>query len=143
MRQARKKRLRHIAVLPVLMTLLNGVCGFAAINFAARGMEEPHRLLLVKPELTFFAAAAMMIFLGMVADALDGRLARIAQSTGSFGGQLDSMSDMITFGVAPALLMLWVVESSLADISPASPVFFAFGHREISTARAMSRRAVM
>ena len=119
----RKKRLRRIAVLPVLMTLLNGVCGFTAINFAARGMDDPHRLLIVKPELTFFAAAAMMIFLGMVADALDGRLARMARSTSSFGGHLDSMSDMLTFGAAPALLMLWVVEASLTEIRPASPIF--------------------
>lgn len=121
--QPKQQRLRRIAVLPVLMTLLNGVCGFTAINFAARGMEEPHRLLVIKPELTFFSAAAIMIFLGMIADALDGRLARMARSTSSFGGQLDSMSDMITFGVAPAILMLWVVEGSLADIRPATPVF--------------------
>lgn len=105
------------------MTLLNAVCGFTAIIFAARGMNDPDRLFLVRPELTFFAAAAIMIFLGMVADMLDGFLARMARSTSSFGGHLDSMSDMLTFGVAPAFLMLLVVENSIQEIGHASPVF--------------------
>lgn len=105
------------------MTLLNAVCGFTAIIFAARGMNDPDRLLLVRPELTFFAASAIMIFLGMVADMLDGFLARMARSTSSFGGHLDSMSDMLTFGAAPAFLMLLVVENSIQEIGPASPVF--------------------
>jgi CDP-diacylglycerol--serine O-phosphatidyltransferase len=106
------------------MTLLNAVCGFTAIIFAARGMNDPHRLLLERPELTFFAASAIMIFLGMVADMLDGLLARMARSTSSFGGHLDSMSDMLTFGAAPAFLMLLVVENSM-EIGHASPVFAA------------------
>ncbi len=118
-----RKRLKPIAALPSLMTLLNAVCGFTAINFAARGLENPHELFIQKPELTFFAAAAIMIFLGMIADALDGRLARMAQTTSSFGGQLDSMSDMLTFGAAPAILMLWMVESSISEIRLATPVF--------------------
>ena len=100
-----QRRLRQIAVLPSLVTLLNAICGFAAIHFAARGMNEPNRLWLHKPELTFFAAAAWMIFLAMIADALDGRLARMSRSTSSFGGQLDSLSDMVSFGLAPAFLM--------------------------------------
>ena len=51
-----KQRLRHVAVLPSLLTLLNAICGFAAIHFAARGMSSPDAfaLWLEKPELTFF-----------------------------------------------------------------------------------------
>lgn len=123
--QARKKRskrkLRQIAVLPSLVTLLNAVCGFAAIHFTARGMGEPDGLWLHKPQLTFFAAAGYMIFAAMIADALDGRLARMSRSTSSFGGQLDSLSDIISFGVAPAFLMVSVTESYLQ--SPAAPAF--------------------
>jgi len=119
-----QRRLRQIAVLPSLVTLLNAICGFAAIHFAARGMNEPNRLWLHKPELTFFAAAAWMIFLAMIADALDGRLARMSRSTSSFGGQLDSLSDMVSFGLAPAFLMLRVVENALREsIGPVSPAF--------------------
>jgi len=49
----------------------------------------------------------------MVADMLDGRLARMSKSTSSFGGQLDSICDIISFGVAPAFLMLKVLEHQL------------------------------
>ncbi len=116
-----RRRLRNIAVLPSLITLMNGLCGFAAIHFAARGMNEPDRLWFDKPELTFFAAAAWMIFFAMVADAVDGFVARRSGSTSNFGGQLDSLADVISFGVAPAFLMLRVVESGLQ--ASASPLF--------------------
>jgi CDP-diacylglycerol--serine O-phosphatidyltransferase len=57
-----------------------------------------------------------MILVAMLADMLDGRLARMSQHTSSFGGQLDSLCDVISFGVAPAFLMLKLVESKL-DLS--------------------------
>ena len=132
------KRLRRVAVLPALVTLVNALCGFAAIHFAARGMNEPNRLWWERPELTYFAAAAWMIFLAMIADALDGFVARRSGSSSDFGGQLDSLSDMISFGVAPAFLMLRVVESGLKDIvSPVSPVFGSFSGRLLWLAAAM------
>ncbi|MCL2600239.1 MAG: CDP-alcohol phosphatidyltransferase family protein, partial [Treponema sp.] len=59
----------------------------------------------------FFALAGYMIVLGMVADVLDGHVARISKSTSSFGAQLDSLCDVITFGVAPAFLMVKLVEA--------------------------------
>jgi CDP-diacylglycerol--serine O-phosphatidyltransferase len=49
----------------------------------------------------------------MIADMLDGRLARMSQNTSSFGGQLDSLCDVVSFGAAPAFLMLKVLESEL------------------------------
>jgi CDP-diacylglycerol--serine O-phosphatidyltransferase len=58
--------------------------------------------------------AGYMIFFAMIADMLDGHLARLSQSTSSFGGQLDSLCDVISFGIAPAFLMLRVVETNLA-----------------------------
>jgi CDP-diacylglycerol--serine O-phosphatidyltransferase len=60
--------------------------------------------------ISYFALAGYMIFLGMVADVLDGHVARISQSTSSFGAQLDSLCDVISFGAAPAFLMLKLVE---------------------------------
>ena len=120
----RPKRLRKVAVLPSLVTLLNAVCGFAAIHFTARGMNEPERLWLEKPELTFFAAAGWMIFLAMICDGLDGFVARMSRGSSSFGGQLDSLADMVSFGVAPAFLMLRVVENYFKEvIGTVSPVF--------------------
>ena len=112
----RHKPLRAVAVLPSLVTLLNAVCGFTAIHFAARGMNDPHALWFHKPPLTFFAAAGYMIFFAMIADALDGFLARKSGSASDFGEQLDSLADIISFGIAPAFLMIRVVESSLQDV---------------------------
>jgi CDP-diacylglycerol--serine O-phosphatidyltransferase len=63
-----------------------------------------------------FAWAGFMIFIAMIADMLDGRVARISQTTSSFGGQLDSMCDMISFGVAPAFLALRVLDYSLVGL---------------------------
>jgi len=131
----KRRRLRNIAVLPSLITLMNGLCGFAAIHFAARGMNEPDRLWFKNPELTFFAAAAWMIFFAMVADAVDGFVARRSGSTSNFGGQLDSLSDVISFGVAPAFLMLRVVESGLQ--ASASPLFGGFAGRLLWLAAAL------
>ena len=106
-RRVRKQRVRYIALLPSLITILNGVFGFIAIALASKD---------VTPEAgqwSCFAAAGYMVLLAMVADMLDGRLARMSQSTSSFGGQLDSLCDMVSFGVAPAFLMLKLVEYKL------------------------------
>jgi len=106
-RRMRKHRLRYIAILPSLITILNGVFGFTAIALASKD---------VKPDAgqwSCFTVAGYMVLVAMFADMLDGRLARMSQSTSSFGGQLDSLCDMISFGVAPAFLMLKLVESKL------------------------------
>jgi CDP-diacylglycerol--serine O-phosphatidyltransferase len=52
-----------------------------------------------------FEGAAVAIFIGMIADGLDGRIARLTNTQTAFGAQYDSLSDMVTFGVAPSLLI--------------------------------------
>ncbi len=52
-----------------------------------------------------YEIAAVAIFIGMIADGLDGRIARLTNTQSEFGAQYDSLSDMVTFGVAPALLL--------------------------------------
>jgi len=52
-----------------------------------------------------FEAAVMAIFTGMIADGLDGRIARLTNTETAFGAEYDSLSDMVTFGVAPALML--------------------------------------
>jgi CDP-diacylglycerol--serine O-phosphatidyltransferase len=107
----KKRRLKYIAILPSLVTLMNGFCGFTAIVFASKGLDavwKPN--LLPKISVSYFALAGYMIFLGMVADVLDGHVARISKSTSSFGAQLDSLCDAISFGVAPAFLMLKLID---------------------------------
>jgi CDP-diacylglycerol--serine O-phosphatidyltransferase len=110
----KRRRLKYIAILPSLVTLMNGFCGFASILLASQGPDMVWRpLLLPKTNVSYFALAGYMIFLGMIADVLDGHLARISNSTSNFGAQLDSLCDVITFGVAPAFLMLKLVQVHL------------------------------
>jgi CDP-diacylglycerol--serine O-phosphatidyltransferase len=114
----RKRRLKYIAILPSLVTLMNGLCGFIAIVFASRGLDiawSPQ--ILPKVHVSFFALAGYMIFLGMIADVLDGHVARISKTTSSFGAQLDSLCDAISFGVAPAFLMLKLIEGQSLHLS--------------------------
>ena len=120
LRRVRRQRLKYIAILPSLVTILNGVCGFIAIVFASKGAN------LGFGQFSYFAMSGYMILLAMIADMFDGRLARMNQSTSSFGGQLDSLCDVISFGVAPAFLMLQVLEYKLAGFAGLNPVAETF-----------------
>lgn len=108
-RHGRRAYIRSVYFLPSLATLGNAVSGFGAIYVAtlmAQGgalPKDPWGSFFVTRG---FAAAAYLIFLAMVFDALDGRLARFARHTTDFGGQLDSMADVVSFGLAPAFVAL-------------------------------------
>ncbi len=137
LRRVRRQRLKYIAILPSLITILNGVCGFAAIVFAGKGaLAATNDFSYHMLGLTYFAMSGYMILLAMIADMLDGRLARMHQSTSSFGGQLDSLCDIISFGVAPAFLMLKVLESKLAEFAGLNPATETFMQRFIWLAAA-------
>ena len=91
--------MKKIAIIPTMLTLGNAVCGFSSIVLASKidGLPESKYL--------FFSSAGLL-FLAMVFDALDGYVARLSKSASDFGGQLDSLCDAISFGVAPAFLLL-------------------------------------
>lgn len=96
--------MKRAPLLPTLLTLANGVCGFAAIAYASKitldgGLSRD----LVD---FYFLLSSLLILAGMVFDVLDGYAARLSRSTSEFGGQLDSLCDAITFGAAPAFLLL-------------------------------------
>jgi CDP-diacylglycerol--serine O-phosphatidyltransferase len=93
---------RKIAVIPTLLTLGNAVCGFASIAYAGKisGAETS------ADADSFFAQAGWLIIVAMIFDALDGYVARLSKSTSDFGMQLDSLCDAISFGLAPAILLL-------------------------------------
>ena len=94
----RVRRLSHLSVnrmVPNVLTLLALCAGMTAIRFAINGQ---------------FQYATFTIIAAGVFDGLDGRLARLLKATSSFGAELDSLSDFISFGVAPAaVLYLWTM----------------------------------
>ena len=94
---------RGIYVLPTLFTIGTIFCGFYAVTSALKGE---------------FNLAAIAIGFAVVFDGLDGRIARMTNSCSEFGGQIDSLADVVTFGLAPAILAyLWGVRA----LSPESP----------------------
>jgi CDP-diacylglycerol--serine O-phosphatidyltransferase len=93
---------KKIAILPTLLTLGNGLCGFAAIAYASKIV--PHAT--VEEIDHYFVLSAVLIFSAMIFDVLDGYAARLSKSASDFGGQLDSLCDAISFGAAPAFLLL-------------------------------------
>lgn len=94
----RKRRRLTLAVLPTLLTLGNGVCGMASIAVATSALLD-----WTNEEQLF--VAGLLIFAGMVFDALDGSAARMTGQSSEFGAQLDSLCDAITFGAAPAVIV--------------------------------------
>lgn len=119
-RRRRERRLKRIAMLPALFTLGNLLFGFTAIcccllSIKADGADLAEITLgsahveRVLP--TFLSIGAILIAMGLICDGLDGRVARWSRKTSDFGGQLDSLADVITFGAAPALLVICLIIS--------------------------------
>lgn len=91
-----KRRLRKgMYILPSLFTAANIGAGYFAISQTLQGTQT---------EFWHFDLAAMAIGVAVVADGLDGRIARMTNTTSDFGREFDSLADVITFGVAPAVL---------------------------------------
>ena len=119
--QRRRRRAVRVtaAVLPTLLTLGNLLAGGAAIFLASRppGATLPW-------DWTALTFAAACIFVGMVFDGLDGRIARLTGTTSDLGEQLDSMADMVTFGVAPAFLAVQLVGIGTPFLSLKGDLYF-------------------
>lgn len=96
--------MKKIAVLPSLLTVGNAFCGFLAISYAADAIALASGPGGAAAFSSKIQVAAWLLFGAMIFDALDGKVARIANLTSDFGGQLDSLCDAISFGVAPAFL---------------------------------------
>jgi CDP-diacylglycerol--serine O-phosphatidyltransferase len=80
---------RSLSIIPSLFTVGNIFCGYYSIVLTLRGNWDQ---------------AAVLIGIGYILDGLDGRIARLTQTSSDFGIQLDSLADIVTFGVAPAVL---------------------------------------
>ncbi|WHY01128.1 CDP-diacylglycerol--serine O-phosphatidyltransferase [Neobacillus sp. DY30] len=84
--------MRFSKSIPNILTLGNLYCGFLSIGFAAN---------------SHFKNAAILIIIGMMLDSMDGRLARILKADSTLGKELDSLADIVTFGVAPSFLIYY------------------------------------
>src|SRR5712692_7179907 len=87
--QPRRRFRRGVYLLPSLLTLGNMFCGYACVVYAMRGEYE---------------TAAPFIGFAIVLDMLDGRIARLTGTASAFGVEFDSLADVISFGIAPAIL---------------------------------------
>jgi CDP-diacylglycerol--serine O-phosphatidyltransferase len=105
-----KNRLRRgVYLLPSLLTMGNMFCGYACIVYAMRGE---------------FATAAPFIGFAVVLDMLDGRIARMTGTATEFGVEFDSLADVISFGVAPAILSFQWGLSTLGRLGWAAGFLF-------------------
>jgi CDP-diacylglycerol---serine O-phosphatidyltransferase len=96
-RKPAEMRRRGIYILPNLFTTAALFAGFYAIVQAMNGL---------------FEYSAVAIFVAMILDGLDGRVARLTQTQSEFGAEYDSLSDMVSFGVAPSLVIYeWALKS--------------------------------
>jgi CDP-diacylglycerol---serine O-phosphatidyltransferase len=117
------KPIRAVAVLPTMFTLGNLVCGFFAIVVLSRidkpvgtAFETTPRIelrldnakeLIESDDPTHnLMLCGALILLAMIFDAVDGQVARITRATTDFGAQLDSLCDLVSFGLAPAILLV-------------------------------------
>lgn len=111
--RVRMQRLSDLSVnrmVPNILTLLALCAGMTAMRFAMGGN---------------FQAAVFSIIAAGVFDGLDGRMARLLKATSSFGAELDSLADFVSFGVAPAaVIYLWTM-SELHGLGWAIVLFFA------------------
>ena len=110
----RRRRLKATMALPALLTLGNGLCGFASVHFATKDG-------LGQAQLGNLAMAAWLIVFSMVFDMLDGRVARFSRQATDFGGQLDTLSDVLSFGAAPAVLMLRSTVYGMRELAVGPP----------------------
>ena len=96
--------MRRVPILPTLITLGNLVCGFLSIGYVLKAQAETAQFA------QHIVWAGWLIFFAMVFDALDGKVARMSKLTSDFGAELDSLCDVISFGVAPAMIVKALAE---------------------------------
>jgi CDP-diacylglycerol--serine O-phosphatidyltransferase len=97
-------------MIPNVLTLLALCAGMTAIRYAT--MEK-------------YEAAAIALIIAGILDGLDGRMARLLKANSSFGAQLDSLSDFLSFGVAPAIVLYFWSISQLGPLGWVIALFFA------------------
>lgn len=101
--------MRKISILPSLLTLCNFSCGVISIILCIQSLFFKYHNELELAD-SYFIYACFIIYGGMVFDMFDGRVARMTHSESQFGAELDSLADVCTFGIAPAIILstVWI-----------------------------------
>jgi CDP-diacylglycerol--serine O-phosphatidyltransferase len=124
----RLRDLKNVPVLPSLVTLGNVFFGFLAVAKVSDALRATAPGAEFSEVVAYFELAAVLVFVAMVFDALDGRIARMTNQTTPFGAQLDSMADMVTFGVVPAflgkVLVDWHAQGPGAVLMPHPKIYY-------------------
>lgn len=95
---------RWLKVVPNTLTVCNSLCGFSAILIALYAYKSPTMFTWNGREYESLAVAGVIILCAMIFDALDGFAARLFNAASIYGVQMDSLADMVTFAMAPAVL---------------------------------------
>ena len=104
------KENRWVKYIPNILTICNSLCGFSAILFTLTIYESDSKSMVL-------AISAWIILIAMVFDALDGVAARFFNAASMHGMQMDSLADMVTFGMAPATVVA-IMAKTLRDFQP-------------------------
>ncbi|MBE6380826.1 MAG: hypothetical protein E7047_07845 [Lentisphaerae bacterium] len=117
-----QKRLKY---LPNTLTLCNAWCGFAAILWSLTAYERVPAGAIPTETYQVLATSSLIVLGAMIFDVLDGFAARLLNAQSMHGMQMDSLSDMVTFGVAPAVIMA-VMTHRLQGVQTTGQVWFTF-----------------
>jgi CDP-diacylglycerol--serine O-phosphatidyltransferase len=98
-------KMRKVAIVPTLCTLANAICGLTAIMCITRIGPAAHWPQTATQDIASYVAG-WLLFLAMLFDLLDGYLARRAKQASRFGAELDSLCDAVSFGAAPAIMLV-------------------------------------
>ena len=105
-----RRLLQGIHPIPTMVTLGNLLCGFGSIIWSMRATNP-----LFEPNNCFYWAG-MLIFVAMIFDVMDGKVARWTKSASKFGMEMDSLCDVVSFGVAPGIMV-----KSMLDLTHTFP----------------------
>lgn len=120
LKPGKKRFVMGVHPVPTMVTLGNLVCGFCSIMLAFKAGSLASQPAVAgeynAEDLLYFAA--LLIFGGMIFDVLDGSVARLTKSTSKFGMEMDSLCDVVTFGVAPAVLVKTLIDMHIGRGQP-------------------------
>jgi CDP-diacylglycerol---serine O-phosphatidyltransferase len=112
-----KRLLSGVHPIPTLVTLGNLICGFGAIVLAMRANNPPSEFYNFQAKDCIYWSG-ILIFIAMIFDVMDGKVARWTKSTSKFGMEMDSLCDVVSFGAAPAVLVKAMIDQQLRTDLP-------------------------